>query len=172
MKTVGIRKLAPTGLTPVEWIWVDDLYFVQAVSDSSGKVIRWSVTSRSKKFRPEFRSPSGSLVVRLHRTTLADLPLDSLQRINLCLAAHHYWYFDSYYFGNPDNYQTFHVGMSMAAVGDMDIDTFVDLSNRVLVPAGGSEVWVELGQDHSLRREQVFLDFRRTCRPKIGRAHV
>ena len=98
-------------------------YWVQSIEDSDGSVILMSVTAFKKDFRPTFVIPSNNMKITLNKTTLADL--DSVPNLSsgisdyfLSAATANSRFYDSYYLGNPGNYQTIWVGINDAGTWD------------------------------------------------------
>jgi len=112
-------------------IFIDRDYYVQAISETDGTVLAFSVTTRSRRFRPVYvphrelgpierwrhrrrwRQRYRPLVkIELGKTRFADLdPKDPDQfagpRLRLRLGAHNFAYSEITYFGNPGYYQDF-----------------------------------------------------------------
>jgi hypothetical protein len=111
--------------------FIDRDYYVQAISDDDETVLAFSVTTRSRRFRPvyqvhrqpglierwrwrrRFGEPYKPLVrLKLGRTTFADLdPRDPEQfagpHLLISVGAHNHAYSELTYKGNPGNYQSF-----------------------------------------------------------------
>jgi hypothetical protein len=112
---------------PTDWserIWVDRRYYVQALSDSGGTVMAFSVTSRSTKFRPKVPFPNDGrytdppdpqVKAKLHTTRFAEVASPPI-RIRADLRANRLGYVEMYYFGNPGNYQSVALSVSDAAL--------------------------------------------------------
>jgi hypothetical protein len=114
-----------------ESTFIDRDYYVQALCDQDETVLAFSVTTRSKRFRPVFQvlRPPGPIErlrwrratgnryrplvdIRLGRTTFADL--DSADpdtfappHFKVAVGAHNHFYSEFAYFGNPGHYQSF-----------------------------------------------------------------
>jgi hypothetical protein len=108
-----------------ESVWIDRDFFVHALSDLDQTVHAYSVTTRSKRFRPKIQPPGGTAAdpnwlwrklgkeyrfkpdpaVTLGRTRFADLGRPA--QASGWLAPHNWHYFEPYYFGNPGLYQHF-----------------------------------------------------------------
>ncbi len=92
--------------------WATEDAYMKALADASGLVIRWSVTTRSRRFSPTFYrgrtiTTSGeTLEVTLGRTRFSELSGRPLW-IRGDLGARRFHYDEGYYFGNPGNYQPF-----------------------------------------------------------------
>ena len=109
-----------------EYIFVNNLFYVQAITDKDQRVLAYSVTTRSKDFNPslkfvamsfgeveDFRTPT----VVLGKTTFSELgKILAWAPINIVsyLGAHDYFYSEEYRFGNPGNYQTFFFAQNQA----------------------------------------------------------
>lgn len=105
--------------TNEELIFVDRLYYVQAIVNQSGKVQFYSVTTRSKDFQPVFSVPSTSLdddgaEIVLGKTTFGEMAIEQhfLEGVFGCVGAHDFSYFETYYLGNPGNYLTYVLGVN------------------------------------------------------------
>jgi hypothetical protein len=114
---------------PKQWIeavYIDRDFYVHVIADTDETVHGYSVTTRSRWFRPKFRPPGGYGVerkwvprrwerfrwgyrpdnaIKLGRSRFADLGRP--QRVASWLGAHNAHYFEDYYLGNPGYYQTF-----------------------------------------------------------------
>ncbi len=101
---------------------------MQSISDDDDTVLSFSVTTRSKRFRPTFEVPAGMswrkrrrwlrhvgerfrplFRVQLGGTRLADIDpdRDAGRRFKVDLGARYFCYSEFHYFGNPGYYQTF-----------------------------------------------------------------
>lgn len=108
-----------------ESVWIDRDFYVHALTDKDQTVHAYSVTIRSKRFRPTFRPPGGTAApanwlwrlfgkeyryephppVKLGRTHFAEL--GRAEQAAGWLGAHNWHYFEPYYLGNPGLYQYF-----------------------------------------------------------------
>lgn len=90
-----------------EYIFVDKLFYVQAITDIDDKVLVYSITTRDKNFNPKLKL--WDVTIELGKTKFSEL--DSLGydpvRVVSFLAAHDFHYGEEYYFGNPANYQSY-----------------------------------------------------------------
>lgn len=93
-----------------EYVWVDQLFYVQAIANEDGKVLSYAVTTRDKDFNPEFYGSEGG---KLGITTLSEF-----ERSDVCYGqagAHPpYYYFEQYYLGRPGMYRYYLYGYSNA----------------------------------------------------------
>jgi hypothetical protein len=112
--------------TFIETVYIDRDFYVHAVADQDETVHAFSVTTRSKGFRPPFRPP-GALIAerrwplrkwertryrieRNQRITLGKTRFAELQRPDNAawwVGAHNAHYFETHYLGNPGYYQHF-----------------------------------------------------------------
>jgi len=102
-----------------EYVFRDELYFVQAITTSRDKVVSYAVTSRSDDFNPEIEIVGSK--ISLNETTYGNFP-DVLENPMYCSkylgnTASSYFYF-GYYVGNPGKYQTFLFGLNDSAPHD------------------------------------------------------
>lgn len=107
-----------------ESVYVDRDYYVQTVSDRDDRVLVYSVTSRSRRFRPKVPFPGGGMYsvdqeaplrVTLHKTRLAFSDVYQPIRIIGHCGARRSWYSEIYYFGNPGGYQCYALSVNDAA---------------------------------------------------------
>jgi hypothetical protein len=111
--------------TYIEYVFIDRDFYVHAVTDVENTVQVYSVTSRTRRFRPKFRPPGGSSETRarwlrnlgfhyrfrpqtevtLCKTRFA--ALETPQAAAGWVGAHNWHYFEAFSYGNPGNYQTF-----------------------------------------------------------------
>lgn len=92
----------------VEYIFVDESFFVQAITTSEGEVIAYSVTTRTRHFNPKLVLRSFGVTVQLGRTRFAQLnALRNPVRLISAVGARRFHYGEIYYLGNPGKYQTF-----------------------------------------------------------------
>lgn len=114
-----------------EFIFVDEAFFIQTITDNNDKVLAYSVTIRKEDFYPKV--PMRQLW--LGKSTFVDVKkvfdLDYKNTggpdwIISGIGFHDYFYSEGYYLGNPGGYQT--LGLSMSMVGALDEDG-VDLTD-------------------------------------------
>jgi hypothetical protein len=125
-----LRKMRKTW---IECTWIDRDYFVNVFADEDETVHAYSVTTRSKRFRPTFRPPGGYLVERNRLERFVHFPRIKIRlnpkvrlgktdfqalgppgRAGAFIGAHNRHYFEVYYFGNPGNYQLFVYSINFA----------------------------------------------------------
>jgi hypothetical protein len=97
-----------------QYVFVDDLFYVTAVTDLSDKVLAYSVTTRRKDFHPSFTLGPYSItremvVIKLGKSTFSEINKlgDYSGRVSSGLGARRSFYSEEYYFGNPGRYQTY-----------------------------------------------------------------
>ena len=98
-----------------EHIFVHDAFYVQAITDRSGTVTLYSVTTRVEDFHPVLGIRHGTprLPVTLGRDTFAAVGTAPASRGGYAGARRfHYW--ESHYLGNPGLYQTYIVSLNDA----------------------------------------------------------
>jgi hypothetical protein len=125
----------PEPKTWIEAVWIDRDFYVHAVADEDETIHAYSVTSRSKRFRPTFRQPGASLVkrgvlgrilrlseiklhhpkIKLGKTRFHDLGRP--EQAASWIGAHNAHYFEAYWGGNPGHYQWFVYGINDAGHG-------------------------------------------------------
>lgn len=130
-----------------ECFFIDRDFYVQTISDQDETVLGYSVTTRSRRFRPRFYGlpkPSRSarrdwkrrtgdryepfLDIQLGKTPFASCSRqkDEPDKLKVAIGAHDYWYSELYSWGNPSNYQAFVLTASNAA-GDFPTGSFTGL---------------------------------------------
>ncbi|HVB59013.1 MAG TPA: ETEC_3214 domain-containing protein [Candidatus Acidoferrales bacterium] len=96
-----------------EHVFVNEYFYVQAITNSEGTVIVFSVTTRTRHFNPSLTmgpySLTGEIIrIRLGRTKFADIDAFAKPSKLFCsLGARRFQYYEERYFGNPGNYQVF-----------------------------------------------------------------
>ena len=94
----------------VENVFVDPDFYVQALTDANGKVLLYSVTTRTPNFHPEIKLGdliSNNGVVKLGTTTLSNIG-DDPQKVDAQWSASSWGtYREKYYFGRPGLYQNY-----------------------------------------------------------------
>jgi hypothetical protein len=110
----------------IEAVYIDRDFYVQVYGDHDETVQAYSVTTRSKRFKPRFRSPGGwsaerrwlrrwprfryrfvpHPTVKLGKTRFIELG-ERPDCAAAWLGAHNAHYFEAYYYGNPGYYQHF-----------------------------------------------------------------
>jgi hypothetical protein len=109
----------------IECIWIDRDFYVHVVADEDETIHAYSVTTRTKRFRPDFRQPGGRSVergrvgkfLRLRRRIKLN-PKVKLGKTHFQVlgwpaqaavwtGAHNRHYFEAHRGGNPGFYQTF-----------------------------------------------------------------
>ncbi len=93
-------------------------YWVQAVEDSSGTVLLFSVTACDVDFRPKFEIPDGrsnKFAVTLNKTYLSDVRATPLRVMySLPGATGNRNFYDEYGFGNPGYYKVYYIAIDDA----------------------------------------------------------
>lgn len=100
-----------------EYIFVDELFYVQAVVDKKDKVIAYSVTTRDPKFNPKV--PIFNNII-LGKSKFIDTNIFNKKPdwIISMLGAHDLFYSEGYYLGNPGGYQSIFFSMSGVSGND------------------------------------------------------
>lgn len=123
--------------TWIECVWIDRDFYVHAVADEDETIHAYSVTTRSKRFRPAFRQPGGWWIERGLLGRLLRLPKMKLNpKIQLgktrfhalgrpepaaaWIGAHNAHYFEAYWGANPGLYQWFVYGINDSGYGPWD----------------------------------------------------
>lgn len=110
--------------TWTECIWIDRDFYVHAVADEDETIHAYSVTTRSRRFRPTLRQPGGTWVERgriarmFRRSELKRMPKVKLGKTRFhelgrpehaasWMGMHNLHYFEAYWGANPGLYQWF-----------------------------------------------------------------
>ncbi len=126
-----------------ERVWADRLYFVQALTDSDDRVVVYSVTSRTQRFRIAVPFPGGGrywsdqrspLTATLGKSSFLGAGVDP-ERVSGSRGARRFWYSEVFGFGNPGHYQ--HLILSVNDAGFIS-DGASDLISKLPI-LGGSE---------------------------------
>lgn len=158
----------------IECFFVDRDYYVQTISDADETVLSFSVTTRSKRFRPTFEMPYGMTWrarrrwrkaageryepfqrVTLGRTRFSDLDPDDPEdfagpHFKIRVGARVFFYDEFHSYGNPGHYQTFVFSASVAA-GPAPFGDIVAARAEV-----GSEEWPNPTDDDDPRSWKDF----------------
>lgn len=105
-----------------EHVYVDEDYYVQAITNLNDKVYSYAITSRKKDFNPTF-DMSNLFKVSLNKTPFTEWRVDPYREYPLScyffLGAHDpIYYFEYEYFGNPGLYHSYLVGVNNSAKFD------------------------------------------------------
>lgn len=107
-----------------EHVFIDKLYYVQAIVTESGTVKFYTVTVRDKRLRCTVPLPNEgrytfdapSLKIRVGSDTFAIIRWKP-NSVIASLGARRAWYIETYYLGNPMNYQTLTLSWNDAGFG-------------------------------------------------------
>jgi hypothetical protein len=114
--------------------------YVQAVTDQYGKVGYFSVTCRTRRFQPKLNyhpgGPRQLVTVKLGHTRFAQLG-HTPDGVHAWLGARRFGYVESYYIGNPGNYQHY-----VFALNDAGRDETAGYVAGLFPSPGGNEVWL------------------------------
>lgn len=105
-----------------EYIFVDNLFYLQAIADKTDKVLAYSITSRKSDFNPKIKFSSYQvgekpILIELAKSRFSELGNEQPRGIISSLGAHDFFYTEAYYFGNPGNYQTYFFGLNESGYG-------------------------------------------------------
>lgn len=106
-----------------EHIFVHDAFYVQAITDRSGAVMLYSVTTRAEGFHPvlDIRHGKPTLQATLGRDTFAAVGTAPVSRGGY-VGARRFHYWESHYLGNPGAYQTYIVSLNDAGYIGASVD--------------------------------------------------
>ncbi|TSC96538.1 MAG: hypothetical protein Athens101426_303 [Parcubacteria group bacterium Athens1014_26] len=88
-----------------EFIFVNPYFYVQAIVNSQGKIVLFSITTRNKRFNPILNIGGGDFSVKLGKTTFSKL-MKEPEKVFKRGGDHggFDFYSEVYYFGNPGHY--------------------------------------------------------------------
>jgi hypothetical protein len=94
-------------------VYIDRNYYVVAAADASSSVVAYSVTTRSRDFRPSLKTEGWpSVDARLGETRFAEvLPPDA---VHVFAGARRFEYWEFHYLGNPGGYRHFVLALNDA----------------------------------------------------------
>src|SRR6266496_35792 len=95
----------------VEYVFVDEYFYLDAIADLQGKVLYFAVTIRDQSFNPTFKKQV--FQIQLGRSTYSDIP-GRPQAAQGCFGANWFAYYETRYFGRPGAYQEFGFGLNTA----------------------------------------------------------
>jgi hypothetical protein len=170
-------QLVRTPIELTETVWLDRDYYVQALVDPDETVLAFSVTTRSRRFRPLFQVPtSPGLVERvrfIHQSnTLRPAPLFRVRLgrthfagigepggVLASLGFRRFAYTEAHWFGNPGSYQYY-----VFSFNDAGSPPWPDTS--LIFPDGGgvfrAGLWAD---DSSPATLETINDFRKRTAP-------
>jgi hypothetical protein len=170
----------------LESIWIDRDFYVHAYSDELGTVVAFSVTTRSRRFHPQIRSPGyyfpnhaglrgradavlrrfnvgGTrplFALKLGQSRFAEL--DQPQMASAWVGAHNVHYYEAHWYGNPGNYQWYIFSINDAGWQAWDVPLI-----GTLMPSDGPwdfEWGFDGEKDASFDAMSGWHDFRRRTR--------
>jgi len=136
-----IQKADPKITNPVlvvkEYIFGNQYFYLQVLTDSSDRVLAYGVTTRKADFNPSFKILEHGRVlpdnvekanpfahkITLGKTHFSDFPY-SPENIFAYLGARRLYYHEEYYFGNPGDYQSYFIGVNDSGYVDINYDNF------------------------------------------------
>lgn len=122
------------GFGYTENIFIDDYFYIQAVTDLPGRVLFFSITTRKEDFNPVLplgfhlygRDP---IEITLGKSKFEDLnSLGTPNKIMSYLGAHDLFYGEEYSFGNASNYQIYIFSLNKSGYPVTGIDQKDDFS--------------------------------------------
>lgn len=123
----------------IEHIFVNEDYYVQAITDDNEKVMAFTVLSRKKDFNPTLDYSGGEYT--LLKNSLTDVRKNgSPENCNLNIpASGPFSYYEDYYYGRPGLYQTYRVGNAQAGYFDqenskIDFSKLIEIRNKSTNP--------------------------------------
>ncbi|MFA5072741.1 MAG: ETEC_3214 domain-containing protein [Nitrospirota bacterium] len=127
------------GLEIKEYIFGNQYFYLQVLTDKSGRVLAYGVTTRKADFNPSFKILEHAFTadtstpedfskaiplafnIILGKTHFSDFP-HSPENISANHGARRFHYYEEYYFGNPGNYQSYYFGINDSGYVDIDED--------------------------------------------------
>jgi hypothetical protein len=123
-----------------EYIFVHQNYYVQGITNEDDSVLAFFVTTRKSGFNPSFivlgaYSKNGKpFRVKLGKTKFQKLSdLGKPDKCFYSLGAHRFSYYETWYFGNPGNYQTFFFALSDAGYARLEALLPIDMQGAVSI---------------------------------------
>jgi hypothetical protein len=95
-----------------ENLYIHRFAYVQAFTDAHDRVVSYAVTTRSKEFRPTVWGTTAATASvgkkSLGKSAFGEIGMIGLVNgVNVSRGARRFWYAESYWFGNPGNYQDY-----------------------------------------------------------------
>ena len=109
-----------------EFIFVNEFFYTQAITNDSGRVLAYSITTRKEDFNPEielgpYTTENKIIKVKLGKTKFYEIDGVSFgdpESIDSRLGVHDWFYSEEHYFGNPGNYQSYFFSVNQAGYGN------------------------------------------------------
>jgi hypothetical protein len=95
----------------VEYVFVDEYFYLDVIADAEGKVLYFAVTIRDKSFNPTFKNQI--FQVKLGISKYSDIP-GGVRSAQGCFGANWFAYYETKYFGRPGAYEDFGFGFNTA----------------------------------------------------------
>lgn len=115
----------------IEYIFIKNGFYVQAITNLFGKVFAYSITSSGSHPIIEIITPTIDRVV-LGKSLFSDIAsLGKPDKIINYLGAHDWFYGEMFYFGNPGAYQTYVFSNNRSGIYDFYVEEDPQ-SNRVI----------------------------------------
>lgn len=133
--------------TQKEYIFINDYFYVQAITGKNEKVLAYSVTGEDLVFN--IWSGIKNIDLKLGKSTF-EVVDDKPEKIELYCGARRGGYSEEYYFGNPGNYQTYIFSLN---------DINGGFPQMCLEDVGTNNVSLENEEVRKLRKEQVINTF-------------
>jgi hypothetical protein len=121
-----------SGTLFTERIYVDPYFYVQAITDPDGRVVRFAVTVRAAGYHPRFRIP-GWVAIRVGRSSFADAVEGAPVSIDLLVGANWAQYVEKHHLGRPGRYQEVWLALREAGwAHDLHSDALMQLNQEHL----------------------------------------
>lgn len=136
-------KTTTSDLVVKEYIFGNQYFYLQVLTDPPGRVLAYGVTTRKADFNPSFKilktaftaskeSPENLIAlafnITLGKTHFSDFP-HSPEDIIAYLGARRLYYHEEYYFGNPGEYQSYFIGVNDSGYVDINNDSLAFFNN-------------------------------------------
>ncbi len=135
-------EITISDLVVKEYIFGNQYFYLQVLTDASGRVLAYGVTTRKADFNPSFKILEHGKVppknlekaislpfnITLGKTHFSDFPY-SPENIFAYLGARRLYYHEEYYFGNPGEYQSYFIGVNDSGFVNINDDS-LDFFNK------------------------------------------
>jgi len=100
----------------IEYVFVDEYFYLDAIADADGKVLYFAVTIRDKSFNPTFKNQVFQVTLGISK--YSDIP-GRPRSAQGCYGANWFAYYETKYFGRSGAYEDFGFGLNSAGYSTM-----------------------------------------------------
>jgi len=120
---LGIPKITNNFDNLNHLIYINKFFYIGIIANNSGKVLVYSITTRTKSFKPKIYTPIKNKPIVLGKTRFSEINAGG--EIFSGAGARRIFYSEKYYVGNPGFYQTFCCSLNEGGYSDNNYKNFI-----------------------------------------------